>query len=437
MRSIYLSLLAVVAIQPLMAQSPGAQSSIYGNDGPRFDVSVGYQRIQANAPPGICNCFGDNGGFFDANFWLLHRFSITGEISGSHDTNISNLQQNLTLTTFMAGPHVVLPIRRFAPYWEFLAGAAHGSDSYFPSGGSYQTSATSFAFAPGGGLDIYFTPKLSLRAIQVRYLHTSFPNGTSNEQNQLMIGAGVDFRFGHISRWASSQPTPPAPPPPPLPPPPPPSIADVTCVAGSNQVSVGSSLEITAIVQTIPPGQELTYTWTSTSGPVQADGSHVFIDTSKLAPGPYRLTGVVQLGQNESVKRSCDVSFVVVPSVDQDRERREREFKENVHDILFDFNKSDLRPDSLETLRHNAEYLKANPDIKILIDGFADERGAVKYNLSLGERRAHAVLEQLISLGISQDRLQIVTFGHDAQVCTAGNERCWQENRRVGFLIQP
>jgi outer membrane protein OmpA-like peptidoglycan-associated protein len=441
MRSLFLSILLIfLPIRTALSQALSSQSSIYSNDGPRFDVAAGYLRIQANAPPGACNCFGNNGGFVDANFWLRNRFSITGEFSGSHENNISSLGQSLTLTTYMAGPHVVMPIFRIVPYWEFLLGAAHASDSYFPTGNTFQTSATSFAYAPGGGIDIDLTRQLSIRPIQIRYLHTTFPNGTSNEQNHLMIGAGIDYRFKHISRWASSKAMP-STPPEPAPVAPPPAIADVSCVSGAVEVTAGSPLQVTAVVQTTPAGQDVNYTWSSSGGTVQQNGQRATIDTTSLPAGRYHVTGQVHLTGDSSIERSCDVAFRIVPpaapSLEAVRAQRERDFKENVHDVFFDLNKSDIRPDTETTLQRNAEYLKANPDVRILLDGFADERGAVKYNLALGEQRAKAVRDELISLGVGADRIQIVTFGHDAQTCTAGTEECWQQNRRVGFLMQP
>jgi peptidoglycan-associated lipoprotein len=113
------------------------------------------------------------------------------------------------------------------------------------------------------------------------------------------------------------------------------------------------------------------------------------------------------------------------------------EFHANIHDVYFDLNQSSLRPDAVKTIASDAEYLVAHKNIRIQIGGFADQRGSSKYNLALGERRANAVKDKLIEDGVDSSRIQIVTFGRDAQKCTADNETCWQQNRRVGFLRQP
>lgn len=440
-RTLYF-VLALLLAQPLPSLLHAQQSAIYGKDTPRFDVSVGYERIQANAPPGICNCFGANGGYLDFNVWLKPLFGVVGQFTGAQQSNISSLGQNLTLTTFMGGPRFMFPIHRVVPYGEFLLGAAHGSNSYFPIGNTYETSASSFAYAPGGGVNFDISRRISVRLVEAHYLHTSLPNGTTNHQNQLQIGAGIVFRFGHVSHWASSKliPEPTTPPPtpvaPPTPPPPPPSITDFQCTSGVTEIQAGSTVSIASVIQTSAGAPDVTYSWSSSGGNVMGSGSRVTVDTTTLPPGEYHVTGHAQLGSDSSTVRSCDVMFRVLEPV-KSPDEKVREFKENVHDIFFALNKWALRPEALATLEKNAEYLKANPDIRFLIDGFADERGPVKYNLTLGEKRANAVRDELLRLGISADRMQIVTFGHDAQTCTAGNEKCWQQNRRVGFIMQP
>jgi peptidoglycan-associated lipoprotein len=105
-----------------------------------------------------------------------------------------------------------------------------------------------------------------------------------------------------------------------------------------------------------------------------------------------------------------------------------------VKDAYFDFNKSDLRPDAREALTHDADYLRTHPDIKIIVEGHCDDRGAEEYNLGLGDRRAEATKQYLVSQGVSGNRIQIVSFGKEHPFCTADNEACWQENRR-GHLV--
>ncbi len=174
-------------------------------DAARYDLSIGYSNIRANAPPGGCECFDMNGGFVFGTVHLTDWFGISGEFSGGHSSNISALGQGLTLTTFTAGPRVSHRFGRYTPVGGVLVGVAHGSDSYFPSKTSSSTSSSSFAVSIGGGLDVRLNPRYSIRALDLQYLRTSFPNGVNNEQNQLMIGAGLLIKFyGHGNETAAS-----------------------------------------------------------------------------------------------------------------------------------------------------------------------------------------------------------------------------------------
>jgi hypothetical protein len=75
--------------------------------------------------------------------------------------------------------------------------------------------------------------------------------------------------------------------------------------------------------------------------------------------------------------------------------------------------------------------------IRVLIEGYSDERDSAEYNLALGERRANAARNALISAGVASGRLQIVSYGKEAQICTQETESCWQQNRRAAFSLHP
>jgi len=117
---------------------------------------------------------------------------------------------------------------------------------------------------------------------------------------------------------------------------------------------------------------------------------------------------------------------------------RPAEFAENANlrDIFFDFDKYDIRPDDAKTLDANAGWLKANANNLVLIEGHADERGTNEYNLALGERRAKATMNYLVSQGIQANRITIISYGEERPVCTESNEACWQRNRRAHFLTK-
>ncbi len=105
--------------------------------------------------------------------------------------------------------------------------------------------------------------------------------------------------------------------------------------------------------------------------------------------------------------------------------------------IHFGFDKYDIRPDDAKILDENANWIKANPDGLILIEGHCDERGTDEYNLALGERRAKATLNYLVAQGVPADRLTPISYGKERPRCAEQTEACWAENRRAQFLVKP
>ena len=103
--------------------------------------------------------------------------------------------------------------------------------------------------------------------------------------------------------------------------------------------------------------------------------------------------------------------------------------------IFFDFDRSDLREDARQTLQAKAEALRQFPDVRIRIEGHADERGTVEYNLALGERRADAARAYLIDLGIDSDRMTTISYGEERPAVDGHNEAAWSQNRRDEFVI--
>jgi peptidoglycan-associated lipoprotein len=104
-------------------------------------------------------------------------------------------------------------------------------------------------------------------------------------------------------------------------------------------------------------------------------------------------------------------------------------------EIFFDFDRSDLRADARETLKANADWLKANPAARAEIEGHADERGTSEYNLALGAKRAQSAKEYLVTLGIAASRLSTMSYGEEVPVCRESTEGCWQRNRRARFAV--
>jgi peptidoglycan-associated lipoprotein len=104
-------------------------------------------------------------------------------------------------------------------------------------------------------------------------------------------------------------------------------------------------------------------------------------------------------------------------------------------DAFYDYDKADLRDDARTALSTDAEWLKRYRSIQFLIEGHCDDRGTSEYNLALGDRRANAAKEYLVSLGVDASRIKTVSYGKERPFCSESTEDCWQQNRRAHFLV--
>ena len=103
--------------------------------------------------------------------------------------------------------------------------------------------------------------------------------------------------------------------------------------------------------------------------------------------------------------------------------------------IYFDTDQFNIDPEDQAALRQQAQYLQQYPQIRATIEGHADERGTREYNLALGERRANAARNFLVSLGIGAERLNTVSYGKERPVALGSNEQAWARNRRAVTII--
>jgi peptidoglycan-associated lipoprotein len=102
--------------------------------------------------------------------------------------------------------------------------------------------------------------------------------------------------------------------------------------------------------------------------------------------------------------------------------------------VHFDYDRADLHPGELVKLTRMARCLEADQRIHVLVEGNADERGTVEYNLALGDRRASAVERYLEGLGVGRLQLSTVTYGKEMPLCTEHGESCWSQNRRAALV---
>jgi peptidoglycan-associated lipoprotein len=101
--------------------------------------------------------------------------------------------------------------------------------------------------------------------------------------------------------------------------------------------------------------------------------------------------------------------------------------------IQFAFDQASLSPEARETLAANAAGLKTNSALQVNIEGHCDNRGSDEYNLALGERRAMAAKDYLVSLGVAAERLEVISYGEEQPLDAANNEMAWAKNRRAEF----
>ncbi|MDR1474817.1 MAG: OmpA family protein [Endomicrobium sp.] len=120
------------------------------------------------------------------------------------------------------------------------------------------------------------------------------------------------------------------------------------------------------------------------------------------------------------------IHFSDEPSV-----RGDSEVNSNLKIVYFDFDKSDLNEESLESLKRNAAYLSKNLSLKVVVEGHTDNRGTSGYNLSLGQRRALKVKDYYIKFGISPNRIATISYGSEKPVIDENNDIAWSKNRRA------
>ena len=188
-------------------------------------------------------------------------------------------------------------------------------------------------------------------------------------------------------------------------------------------------------------GQSSTLTWNSTNattlaitpgvGTVAPEGS------TQVSPTDSTTYTINAQGPGGSAEQSVRIT-VSEPAPAQPPAAgpsMEDEFNRDVQDAYFDLDRSDIRPDARDALSRTAQFLRSYPNVKVAIEGDCDERGSTEYNLGLGQRRADAAKQFLVSLGISADRMQTVSYGKEKPVCNEHTEECWQRNRRAHFAM--
>lgn len=115
---------------------------------------------------------------------------------------------------------------------------------------------------------------------------------------------------------------------------------------------------------------------------------------------------------------------------------QDKDFAQKAKDrIFFGFDKSNLTAEAVDILKKQAEWLKMNPKAKVVVQGHTDDRGTREYNLALGERRAIAAKNYLVSRGVDARRISVISYGKERPAVVGANEAAWQQNRRAVTIV--
>jgi peptidoglycan-associated lipoprotein len=146
-------------------------------------------------------------------------------------------------------------------------------------------------------------------------------------------------------------------------------------------------------------------------------------------------TAVSQPSNNAIPTTASDSKLAAAqPVTSEDRQQ----FQQGMKDVHFDFDRAQLRTDDRAVLASNAEWLKAHPDVIVTLEGDADERGDIVYNLVLSGQRASATRDALVELGVPSDRIAFATgWGKLYPICEQADDSCWSQNRRTHFAPWP
>lgn len=112
------------------------------------------------------------------------------------------------------------------------------------------------------------------------------------------------------------------------------------------------------------------------------------------------------------------------------------EGREVLHTVYFAFDSFELSDLSLRTIQDNAAWLKAHPNLRVVVEGHCDERGTIEYNLDLGAKRARAVREHMLRLGLPASQVETITYGEERPADPGHDEAAWARNRRAEFHLE-
>jgi peptidoglycan-associated lipoprotein len=201
------------------------------------------------------------------------------------------------------------------------------------------------------------------------------------------------------------------------------------------------TVTLSADKTSLNPGESAKLSWTSTDatnvsiapevGAVTAQGTTTVTPASSTT---YTITASGPGGNADATVRisvNTPTTTSVAPAAESSIDKL---FLEEVSDAYFDYDSAELRPDARQAIQKDAAFFKQYPTMRITIEGHCDERGSTEYNLALGQRRANAVMQYLVSVGIPEGRLSATSWGKEKPFCMEATEACYAKNRRGHFV---
>ena len=227
---------------------------------------------------------------------------------------------------------------------------------------------------------------------------------------------------------------------------PPPAASSSNVPPEVRTTSPAPTISLTLTPAAIMKGQSSTLSWRSSNasevtidggvGTVEASGSRTVAPADSMTYHAHA-TGPGGTADAEARVTVSNEATEVIPPVS--RPVSDVEYfndQKNIKDVFFDYDRYEIRDDARQALLTDARSLKERPNIRISIEGHCDERGSEAYNLALGDKRANAAKEFLVSQGIDPARIDTISYGEEKPFATGHDEASWSQNRRAHLVMR-
>jgi peptidoglycan-associated lipoprotein len=152
-------------------------------------------------------------------------------------------------------------------------------------------------------------------------------------------------------------------------------------------------------------------------------------------PKKTEVTAIPETQQQEPQQSQAGLNGDAARSAEEEAREQAAAAGAGLQPVYFEFDRSFIDAGAGETMKANAEWLKAHPQARVKIEGNCDERGTTEYNQALGQRRAASAKKYLTDMGIAGQRISLISYGKEKPGCTETTENCRQKNRRDDFVV--